>query len=383
MKKLTPFLFLFLTLPLAAQAPAAAPVAASSAAFQYDGRATDIARLMAGLSPESHDFDHLLSTPAWKTQQSFFRSNWARMKKDRLSVAAKWRDEELNPVVPSTGPLTYPFSGPDFLNAYLFFPDRDDYVFYSLEKPGEWPPLETMTPDEFGQLLSDVRDSLGDIFRRQYFITKNMMTELKTTHLKGNLPVLGVFMALMDLKIVSVENVHLSGAGNVEKFAAETGGTKPIRGVRVTFRDPAKQKPQTLTYFSVDVSNKNLAKRPGFETYVRKLGPAPVFIKSASYLLHDPDFTSLRKILLDTASAVMQDDTGLPYRFINKGWDVKLYGRYTKPIKDFKFGFQEDLDKAYAVPGAAKPLPFKFGYHWWDGYSNLIIAVKKNDAPQQ
>ena len=62
--------------------------------------------------------------------------------------------------------------------------------------------------------------------------------------------------------------------------------------------------------------------------------PATTLIKSASYLLHDNQFSKTRALLLESADVVVQDDTGIPYRFLSQApWQVKLYGQYHKPIR--------------------------------------------------
>jgi hypothetical protein len=46
-------------------------------------------------------------------------------------------------------------------------------------------------------------------------------------------------------------------------------------------------------------------------------------------------------------------------------------------VKDFGYGFQKDLDEAFKRPGAARPLPFSFGYHWRVGTSSVMLATRK------
>ena len=100
-----------------------------------------------------------------------------------------------------------------------------------------------------------------------------------------------------------------------------------------------------------------------------------VLLKSASYLLHDSQFSNTRAMLLEAADVVVQDDTGIPYRFISQSpWQVKLYGRYHKPIRPMRYGFQKDLEAAYNLRQDQVPLPFPFGYYWRGQQSGLIVA---------
>ncbi len=341
-----------------------------------------VARFMAGMDPGEDGYELLTSTPAWIDHKSFFDKNWADLSKKRLEPAGAWRTADVKPDA-ALKTVFYPFSGPDFLNAYLFFPDADTYVFYSLEAPGVAPAVLELSPLDSTNLLSDIRNSLDDIFLRQYFITKRMMKELRTPVLRGNAPLLMVFMARMDLDVLSLDHVRLDSQGDVYVATSTATGAlakraakNPIPGVKITFQKNGG-KIQTLYYFSVDVSDKALAAHPEFLAYLKGVGRGITFMKSASYLLHGSNFSKIRGSILDSAQYLLQDDSGLPYRFFGKeGWDVVLYGRYTNAIKDFNGTIQKDLDEAYKTQ-SPRPLPFTFGYHWYDKHSNVQIAVRK------
>jgi hypothetical protein len=105
--------------------------------------------------------------------------------------------------------------------------------------------------------------------------------------------------------------------------------------------------------------------------------PNPIMMtKAASYLMHNKAFSVVRDICLK-CTVVFQDDSGIPYKFFKAGvWNMSLFGKYSKPIKAFNYGFQPDLDKAYKT-GTVPALPFTFGYHVTDGFSNIQLAVRK------
>lgn len=341
-----------------------------------------VARFMAGMDPQEQGFESFLSTPAWIDHQVFFEKNWASLATKRLNPADVWRETNVKPDTSLTT-LFYPFSGPDFLNAYLFFPDCDTYVFYSLEAPGSSPSVNDLSLSEGGALLSDIQDAMGDIFLRQYFITKRMLKELRTPVLRGNAPLILVFMARMKLEVIAVQNVRLGSDGEVQvsSFTAVGALSKrapknPVPGVRITFRKP-EGRTQTLFYFSIDVSNKGMGFHPEFLNYLKNCGEGITFLKSASYLLHGSNFSKIRESILNSTRYLLQDDSGLPYRYFGKeGWEVLLYGSYTNAIKDFNGTIQKDLDDAYKV-NQPHPLPFKFGYHWYDKHSNIQIGIRK------
>jgi hypothetical protein len=148
-----------------------------------------------------------------------------------------------------------------------------------------------------------------------------------------------------------------------------------MRAVRIEFTSPSNGGTQQLYYVSLDATDKALEFYPEFLNWAGQYKPSTVLLKSASYLLHDNQFSKTRAMLLDAADVVVQDDTGIPYRFISQSpWQVKLYGRYYKPIRPMKYGYQKDLEAAYNLRPDQVPLPFPFGYHWRGQQSGLIVA---------
>jgi hypothetical protein len=132
-----------------------------------------------------------------------------------------------------------------------------------------------------------------------------------------------------------------------------------------------------LYYYSLDATNVGLRNHnPSFLDGIRSVKPTYTLLKSASYLLHDPQFTDIRDTILEVTEVLVQDDTGVPYRFLTRGWNVKLYGQYARPIADFNYGYQPDLERAYSAFAPLHPLPFPFGYHWRSQNSGVIIARK-------
>jgi hypothetical protein len=340
----------------------------------YDINLTDSARVLAGLLPERPGgLSGVVSQPAWKAWQHEFDADWARATSERFSRMRTWRDGELAPLTRSCGTLMYPFSGPDILNAYLLFPNCRTYVLFGLEHPGTLPALDRLSPDLLADLLSDVRHALGDLLVRNYFITRHMMTDVEASGLHGNFPLLAVFLARLDARIVSARALEIDQDGLLRERTDRTGA----QAIEIVFaRDGSI--PQTLVYFRAQAEDQPLKSHPGVVQFLERQAPFVTFLKSASYLLHTDQFTTMRRLLLARSQLILQDDSGVPYRFLPASeWNVALYGRYQKPVKDFNYGFQQDLAKAYAVENAVRPLTFSFGYHWATGSSTVMLAVRK------
>jgi len=234
--------------------------------------------------------------------------------------------------------------------------------------------------------LAQLFEALSDIFKRDYFITKTMESELRTSQIDGTLPVILTFLARLDAKVVSVERDGPwdppAEAGQSAQPAKAGAAARPrsnkLPSVTVSFVAPGSDRIQKVTYIRVDMMNPEYAKRTSLLSYLKSLGPVTTFVKSASYLMHDDRFSMVRDTVLEQSSVLLQDDTGVPYRLFDKSrWTMTFYGKYSRPISDFKYGFQKDLDVVYQQPGVARELPFSFGYHWREGTSSVMLAVRK------
>jgi hypothetical protein len=345
----------------------------------FNRRATATAQILAGIVPArgAPAIDRLVEADVFAEHQKWMADQWNQVK-ERIGAMENWRKGEVKVLGRARKTMLYPFSGPDFLNAYTLFPGHYRYIFFSLERPGVLPDLESVAPVQFGKLLEDVRSAFRDIFQRNYFITDYMSKQLTTPWIRGTVPVIATMMALMDRRIVRIEPVDLFP--ELTRAYDIPNAKRPrrvMRAVRIEFRAANGGAPQWLYYISVDATDWQLEFYPGFLDWIKRHGSVSVLLKSASYLLHDHQFEKTRDMILSTADYVIQDDTGLPYRYLNHPpWHVKLYGRYTKPIKALRYGYQADLESAYESVRALPELPFPFGYHWRGKKSGILVGSR-------
>jgi hypothetical protein len=356
----------------------------------FDHGLTDTGRLLAGLAPDDPArFAALLNRPAWTAHRTEFDTSWSKVSATRFPAMRAWRDREFKAVADGCTTLFYPFGGPDFLNAYLIYPSCRQYLLFGLEPVGSVPMLERMRPERAEAVLAQMRESLSDLFLRDYFITRTMMEELRTPEVDGTLPLMLAMLARLDAHVVGIEfgdivsqvaptsSAPPRGEGVPKAEAAPAKAAKPAR-VTITFLSPGASQPQTLVYYKVNLQDPQFAARKDFIASLKALGPFTTFVKSASYLMHDDRFATIRSMVLSDSSSILQDDTGVPFRFFEKpAWALMHYGKYTKPVSDFKYGFQKDLDAAFGQPGAARDLPFTFGYHWREGSSSVMLAIRQ------
>jgi hypothetical protein len=331
-----------------------------------DEYATLRAQMMAGVEISNKgEYDSLLNLPATKQHYQDFNKAWKKLEDNHLSKLRVWQEKQMTDITKQEGnTLFYPFSGPDFLNAYLFFPNCDTYLMFGLEDPGKLVDLKNMPPNYFASL----RNAMSEITERNYFITSRMGGQLWG---KGVLPIVNIFMARTSNKIVKIERFYLEKDGTAKHFPledekGEAAKGKPIVGITIEFINEKRSKSQRIYYVGTDVADEKMKAKMELATFIKSFKNKVTFIKSASYILHNANFDIMRRIVLDNTKAVLQDDTGVRYsEYIKEGWKVKLYGKYARPIRDFGgFTFQPELDKAFKADSTVEKINFTFGYHW-------------------
>ena len=173
-----------------------------------------------------------------------------------------------------------------------------------------------MTPAQFTKLLQDVRSAFRDIFERNYFITSYMTKQLTTPWMRGTVPVMATMMALMNRqhhenradRFVSGTDPSLRSRRRQKTASVDARRCASNSSIQTTGT-------QQLYYVSLDATDKALEFYPDFMNWVSSIQAGDGIIKSASYLLHDNQFAKTRSMLLEAADVVVQDDTGIPYRY--------------------------------------------------------------------
>ncbi len=374
-------------------------------------RVNSTARLLAGLPPTYPAHFGLAANPVWKEHSEAMRAAWSKIIASRVSAMTAWRDSAIESTCPGGKTLLYPFSGPDFFNAYWMFPACENYVLFGLEHIGDVPDLDAARTRDLGRLLGDVRISVSDLLDRNYFITENMSRQLRTAQLRGVVPLLIIPMALSGVEILRIVPHALSysarePAASLASGAAKSAGIsdpatvavvsrpkvrqrpmRQMRGITIEFRTPGSATVQRLHYFTLDATDTGLAHYPEFIAYLNGLAPTNTFMKAASYLLHGRQFRKLSQTLLEVSDFLVQDDTGLPYNLLRaRQWDMRLYGVYNTPIPPFERAFQPLLDQDYRA-SRPDPLPFDFGYNFSDkreNRANVMVGRKitAHDGPR-
>jgi len=342
----------------------------------------DFACLVAGLPVDANSpFKKYDTLANYKIFASDLEKSWSKIDGSRFSKMREWSKTELTEANKDHTDLFYPFSGPDFVNAHNLFPQADNYTLIGLETIIPFPDLDTYNKKMVDNYFFSVAESIEDLLEKSYFLTRRMAKDFQRGKAEGILPALCLFIVRTGHTITDIEQVSLDAEGKFMLSSMDSAGTKAIRGVKVSFFNPSENRQKSVYYFRQDASDSGLKQSPNFAKFLQNLPTCNAYFKSASYLLHFPYFTTMRPIVLEKARFILQDDTGMPFRFLDRSkWDLTLYGVYDKPIKDFTYMGQKDLKAYYdslKAANAIKTMPFDLGYHWGTKDNNLIRAIKK------
>jgi hypothetical protein len=324
------------------------------------------AEFLAGIPlPGGSILSPLQRTPEYRAHRKRLQEEWDFCRGVRYEPMRRWATDHLSRYPATRGVLRYLFGGPDFLNAYAFFPDTRVMVLGGLEPVGDVPPPGALAAAGLGPALAALDEALHTSLFCGYFITSEMKPRLARGTFRGVLPVLFTELAL---------------TGNViDSVSMEKPFGSP--GVLLTYHRPGGP-PQSLWYFQADLSNGEECRR--FLSWLGKQGPGASYLKAASYLLPLDSFSDTRNFLIRTSDLILQDDSGLPYRsFLPGEWRISLYGAYTDPLPIFNLRREPGLVEAYDSPLRIGPLPFGAGYHVNATDANLLLAIRSNQPPEE
>jgi len=315
----------------------------------------------------------LTENDQYRAYRQYINGIWVNYREKNLNNIEVWRKKHVKD--DGAGLVMYPFSGPDILNALAFFPGADEYVMIGLEQPGNVPnPLRYQGPNIYMELWK-IKNALRTILQLNLFRTIEMAADFKADSFSNITGIMMFFLARYEYQILDIRKVSIDLDGNIRRGDSKQG-VKGTDGVEFTFRKRSGTPVQTARFFSVDLSDGSLTRLKGVSAFLSKRKGFTTFIKSASYLLSYDNFRILRSYLLAGSRYIIQEDSGIPYKYFDTGdWSLSFYGTY-RVIAIFASRFQRDLDAAVKLNNRG-PLPFDFGYGFEPDKSNIMIAVRK------
>jgi hypothetical protein len=352
------------------------PVSLCSVQAPY-GQWGPLAQFISGLDSTAYSLSMSAEQKSsWSSYSKVASADWVNLQHRYLDRIAAWRDRALGKARLGDVAL-YPFSGPDSANMFAFFPDAREYVMAGLEPVGCIP---AGVQDYTSAYFSELRRSLEPVVALGFFRTNDMHREFAQGSVNGVLPLLLFLMTREGYSVVDVKTIAITQTGQVTLSANSVDGSSPPNGetggVAIQFSDP-RHGLRTLRYFSLNLQDSRIKRKPGTLKYFRSLPETSTLVKSASYLMHKDYFSTIRDLILSKSRVVVEDDSGVPLRFFQPAaWDVRLYGSYAEPIELFRNWHQEDLKAAFSSSKDVQPLDFAIGYRNRN-QSNLLVAFRR------
>ena len=360
--------------PVAKKAAEPAKVAESStpAAPTEKPADGDVALWLGGIEPKGDALKALAQSASWKTHAKGLEAAWEQSEKRRIGKVRDWAPEALGEINKSDSPVFYFFSGADFLYPHALFPNAKTYVLCAREPVGSQPNPTRIPAGEVGRSLIVFRKSLDSLLGFSFFRTIDLRKDVVQRHIPGILPVLEMILARVGADVTEVTLVKCDENGALSSEADAKGSP----GARIKFHIGDKPE-QTLYYFFGDLSNDGLKTHGGILKFCETFGKGRSLLKAASYLPHEGFFSQIRNWVLENSTALVQDPSGIPYRFFAKDkWTFRFWGNNAHPINLFKNKTESDLIAAVKSAPAAK-IPFGFGYQHEPSSSLLILAERK------
>jgi hypothetical protein len=348
----------------------------------HSREADDAARFLAGLpGRDGSPYKTLESDPGWISYSKNIGELWGLYENRRKPGMQKFQKSELVGPPVDGSPIWYPFSGADALTMLTYFPGHQTYVMAALEPPGMVPRPEDFQPGELGKMLPGIGSTLESLLSKSFFVTREMDRQLRGQVTDGITEPVLILLARLNYRILSHTYVQVDDSGKLVPRATDVkrAAFGRNRGIALEIQRDSEP-PATLYYISLNLDNAHMKDNSGFGAYIASLGKSSTMLKATSYMLHSDSFSIIRNMILDRSALIVQDDSGIPWRFFQSpDWQVQLYGDYIKPFgKDFAFRAQADLREAYeAQRPTVKPIEFRMGYGAGRVTSNLQVARRK------
>jgi len=340
----------------------------------------DLGKFLAGIPlPDSSPLAQVQRQPLYQEHIRALAKLSQRYDKLYFTKMREWSAFQVAPLVPRERPVFYFFSGPDSLSPLAYYPKAPVYLLGGLESVGSIASPQTLPPDQLAASLANLRKSVEVILSFGHFITKDMKAELDVTAFRGVMPLIFTFVSLTGAEVVSASYIGVQADGSVREYGSVAGGGG-LPGVKIVFQRSLTAVPQTIYYVQSNVADGENGTKGGLFKWIASFGTGNSYLKAASYLMHEPYFSRVRNFILQNSGSVLQDDSGIPFKFFMNGqWRCYFYGTYSGTLDIFKKYYQPDYQNAFASGSAA--LPFGTGYKWREGQSNLMFAVKQ-EAPR-
>lgn len=296
----------------------------TAAAAQQAIDHNDTAHFLAGLQPSARSpLAALTRAPGWQGEAKSFGAKWAVLEREQLSKIRRWSKANL---IEHPRVAHYFFGGPDILYVNAVLPEATTYVLSGLEPVGEIPRIMDLAPEARLRALRCLHESFHIFLNYGYFTTAGIAKMNSICEFSGTLPLVLVLLARAGKQIIEITSLGLNADGTTEANSKDFGSDRRP-GVRIVFVGQDRRQ-RTLFYVSADLADARI-KESSFLRFCESFGAGATFLKSASYLLHTDDFSTVREWILSRSALLVQDDSGVPLRYLNREtWNINPFGAY-------------------------------------------------------
>ena len=344
--------------------------------------ADDLARFLAGMPGKpGSPFLELEQRPEWQEHASICNRLWAKFENERLPALQQFAQQELAGLRKNSETVFYPFGGPDALTVTTFFPQFTRWALVALEPPGTLVSAQTYKTGNLALRLANLRATLDSLLARSFFITRQMDYQLRGQVADGVLQDLLVELVRRNYTILGSQYLTVTPEGELAERTDPAWMPLKNKGVVLEVEDGSDHSSHQLYFLSVNLADDKLKQNQAFEKAALSGAKVVTMLKSTSYMLHQDAFSSVRNLILNHSLAVLQDDSGIPYRyFVEQKWTPHFYGEYTAPFSPFQYRAQKDLREAFERGEGVKPLNFRIGYGFGRIPSNLTLSLAPADS---
>lgn len=327
----------------------------------YDTSLTSVAEIIAGMRPaDSSGLNAVIQSASWKKHAAGLDSLFLAAERRNLKFMRQWAASELPEGKDTSATLFYAFSGPDYLYANTFYPAAKRYVLFGLEPVGKIPVFEAGKNHQL--FFDNIRRSLKSSLALNFFITKDMSGDLRSSEYNGVTSVIMLYAAYTGHKIKNIHYVTADTTGKLKKCPYDSlRYCKETKGVQFHLID-SLGRDKEVVYFSFNAMDGEIQKTTISPFFKSLSGNVYGMLKAASYLMHYESFSLIRDMFLSKVTTLLSDDTGLAWKFFIKAFPKhQLYGKYSEPVSMFSYINLQDLKAAYDSIHV-KPVSFHYGY---------------------
>lgn len=349
---------------------------------QESGGVHDQVSLLAGL-PLTEEYRNrpeisaIIKKPYYLKHQKIMQTLWQSIQQNRIDKIISWQQQQIGQKARNKTAF-YPLSGGDIINFSLIYPQAERYIMVAMEKRGDIPNPAELTDAQLQGGLASVEQMIQNIERTGYFFSRLMNQHMNPDKygIFGTMPTVAVFLVQMGHILQSIEKTCIDDSG---KLTTQPIANCKLPSYRIRFRDGKSGVHKEVIYISARIEDSLFQDSKPSGKFFSEMGSTSVMLKAAVYLLHSPNYKGAADFILRNADIVVEDDSGIPYRFFDQSiWTIKLYGTFVGPPKmtGIQYYPQHDLVKAFREK--SDPLPFEFGYGQVSAShkSGMIVAVR-------